>query len=114
MMRASDYRCVFFDRPAEELHHPSGRGTDGQYLDPAFVAPLVCRQHVVEHAAWKVAGVRDGAELSPNFLRLKRSGLLLVRLGEHHGNGLVTLPAWFVLEFGLMLHRIAADLGKAG
>jgi hypothetical protein len=109
-MRASDYGCVFFGRTADELHHPTGRDADGLYLDPRFVVPLARRQHVVEHVAWSVAGVREGEDLKPNFLRLTRSGLLLVRLADHHGNGLVTLPALFVRELGLMHHRIADEL----
>jgi hypothetical protein len=49
-------------------------------------------------------------DLNPNFLRLARSGLHLVRLGEHHGESVVILPASFVRELGLMLNSIAADL----
>jgi hypothetical protein len=105
---------VFLGRLADELHHITGRDADGIYLDPAFVVPLERRQHVVEHTGWHVVDVDEGADHGPNFLRLTRTGLHLVRLGEHHGEDTVILPAPYVRELGLMLHRIAADVGRVG
>jgi hypothetical protein len=113
-MRSTDHRrCVFLGRLADELHHVTGRDASGAYLDPALVVPLARRQHVVDHTGWRVAGVGEGVDLGPDFLRLARSGLHLVRLGEHHGESVVILPAPFVRELGLMLQRVAANLGKA-
>ena len=112
-MHAGDLHCVFVGRVADEIHHVTGRGADGLYLDNPFVVPLVRRQHVVEHTSWRVVGIDEGAGLSPNILRLRRTGLHLVRLSEHHGDGVVMLPATFVRELGLMLHRVAADLRRA-
>jgi hypothetical protein len=112
-MRADSYRCVFHsERPADHLHHVTGRDADGDYLDPLLVVPLAHRQHVVEHQAWNVAGIGDGAAGS-NVLRLRRVGHLLVRMGEHHGIGFVVLPASFVRQMGLMLHRVADDHGPS-
>lgn len=107
-MRADDQQCVFLGRPADHLHHGTGRDADGDYLDPLLVVPLVARQHVVEHQGWNVAGIGDGVAGS-NFLRLRRIGYLLVRMGEHHGIGYVVLPASFVRQMGLMLHRVADE-----
>jgi hypothetical protein len=114
MRRATDYRCVFLGRLADEMHHVTGRDADGVYLDPALVVPLVRRQHVVEHTGWRVVEVDEGADRCPNFLRLTRTGLHLVRLGQHHGEGAVLLPAPFIRELGMMLQRVATDVGRAG
>jgi hypothetical protein len=108
----ADHRDVFTGGVADETHHVSARGPDGIYLDPPLVIFLVRYQHVIEHVVQRAAGVGEGADLPPDFLRLTRSGLFLVRLGEHHGDGIVTLPATFVRETGLMLHRVAANIGR--
>jgi hypothetical protein len=110
MKSARDYLCVFTGRPADELHHASGKDALGVYLDECLLFPVVLRQHVVEHQGWPVAGVAEGLDADPNMLRLRRVGLLLVRLGEHHKSGLVRLPAESVSELGLMLHRVTDDL----
>jgi hypothetical protein len=34
-------------------------------------------------------------------------------MGEHHGIGFVVLPASFVRELGLMLHRVADGEGPS-
>ncbi len=74
MMRTSDFRCVFLGRPADHLHHLTGRDPDGHYLDPPLWTPLVRRIHVVEHQGWRAAGIADGAVGDPNVLRLRRVG----------------------------------------
>jgi len=109
---ASDNRCVFTGRIADARHHVTGRGADGLYLDPALVVPLARRQHVVEHSGWRVVGIGEGVDVRTDVLRLRRAAFHLVRLGEHHGAGVAMMPATFLRELGLMLHRIAADLGK--
>jgi hypothetical protein len=43
-------------------------------------------------------------------LRLRRDAHLCVRLGEHHADGLVTLPAESVRQLGVSLHDIANQL----
>ncbi len=110
MRRAADYRCVFLGRPADHFHHTSGTDVDGVYLDPDLYLPVVRRLHVSGHQVWNLAGCGDGTDAAPNVLRLRRSGLDLVRLGEFHTGGDVELPALFVVELGRMLQRVAADL----
>ena len=110
MRPASDLRCVFLGRPAEHFHHLTGRGVDGDYLDPALVVPLSLDQHIVEHQAWAVVGIADGEDLDPFILRLRRAGQLLVRLGDHHGDGTATIPTLTVVALGDMLHEVADAL----
>jgi hypothetical protein len=107
---ATDHRCVFIGRAADEWHHGSGKGADGLYLDPAFVVPLTRRQHVVEHVGWRELGIGEGVNLSPGILRLRRTAFLLVRLGEHHGTGVVTLPAPSVRALGRLINEVANEL----
>jgi hypothetical protein len=108
-MRARDWPCPFSGRRADNGHHLSGRDADGRYLDPLLLLPLIRRQHHLEHQCWGWS-FADGVVVDPNFLRLRRTGHLLVRLGEHHHGGVVVLPAETVRELGLMLHRVANDL----
>jgi hypothetical protein len=113
-MKGPALRDVFTSRAAEELHHSTGRDADGRYLDPALVVPLTRRQHVVEHVGWRALGIGEGAGLDPDVLRLRRAAFHLVRLADHHGAGVVALPASFVRELGLMLGQVAsrADTGR--
>ncbi len=113
MRWAAEYLCVFLRRPAEQLHHSSGRDADGRYLDPHLVVPLALVQHSCEHAGWNLAGFGDGTCADPSVLRLRRNGHLLIRCADHHRGGFVTVPAFFLEELGLMLHRIADDLESA-
>jgi hypothetical protein len=109
-MRASDWLCPFVRRPADALHHVSGRAPDGSYFDPALVVPLAHRPHLLEHVAWRVAGIEDSTKAPGIVLRLRRTGHFWVRLGQHHEDGLVELPAPTVCEHGFFLHRIADEL----
>ena len=102
--------CIFTGRPADHFHHATGRGLDGRYLNADLVVPLVRRMHVVEHAALRRSGLDEATQLSPTVLRLRRAGHLLVRLGEHHGEGSVTLPAPSVRALGEMLNEVADEL----
>jgi len=105
--------CVFTGRAADHLHHATGRGPDGRYLDADLVVPLARRMHVVEHAALRRSGLDEVTRVSPTVLRLRRAGHLLVRLGEHHGEGSVTLPAPSVRALGRMLGEVADDIEGA-
>jgi hypothetical protein len=91
-------------------HHPTGRDANGDYLDPGLTVGLSRRQHVVEHQGWRVAGFGEGSKAADNVLRLRRLGHLLVRMGEHHGIGVVVLPASLVRTIGRVMQRIANDL----
>ncbi len=113
MKRAVDYRCPFCGQVADHLHHMTGRDAFGSYLDPGLRVPLTRRCHVVEHQTWRIGGMDDGVGGSPNSLRLLRSGLLLVRLGEHHEDGSVWLPASTVRELGRMQVDISRQLVDA-
>jgi hypothetical protein len=106
--RARDYSCVFTRRVAEHLHHVTGRRADGAYLDVDLVLPLVVVQHNREHQSWgpKFKDMVDG---DPDVLRLMRLASLSIRLGEHHADGYVTLPAFFFVQLGQTLHAIARD-----
>lgn len=114
MRAASDFCCVFTGRSADHLHHMTGRGGDGGYLDPELVVPLSRAQHVSDHVCWRVSGIGEGADIPASVLRLRRSGHLLVRLAQHHAPGLVSFPAETLLNLGLMLHELAADWERDG
>jgi hypothetical protein len=107
-MRAKDWRCLFTGRRAEELHHVTGRGPDGEYLDPDLLVPLTVRQHAVEHQTWTTYLIGEDACRSLPILRLLRAGLLLIRLSETAADEIV-LPAWFVLELGRFIQRMARE-----
>jgi hypothetical protein len=111
-MRAPDYRCVFLGQRADEFHHVSGRAVDGTYFDSDLVVPLCRRMHVVEHQVWRLAGIGEGVAMAVDALRLRRMGCLLVRLGDHAGDGVVTLPSVSVRELGNALSRIAAEMDR--
>ncbi|MBF6556973.1 MAG: hypothetical protein IVW52_12545 [Acidimicrobiales bacterium] len=63
----------------------------------------------MEHQGWNVAHIGDGSKADHAALRLRRTGHLLVRLGQRHGTSVVTVPAIFILGLGLMLQDIADD-----
>jgi hypothetical protein len=109
--RACDYACVFTGRVAEHLHHVTGGGADGAYLDVDLVLPLGVVLHNREHQSWgpRFKEMVDGDR---NVLSLRRSGSLHVHVGEHHQDGYVAFPAFYVVQHGLMLHRIADDLER--
>lgn len=108
-MRARDWRCPFTGRPADHLHHPTGRDADGNYFDPSFVVPLVRAQHVAEHQVWERSGVGEREREDSTWLRLRRVALLLVRLADFHQNGTVTLPAASLGQLGTLLLDIATE-----
>jgi hypothetical protein len=110
-MHASNYYCAFTNRPAEQLHHATGRDSGGNYFDPMLALPLVVVQHNREHQSWGPS-FKDLAEGDPSILRLRRLASLSIRLGEHHRDGYVQLPAFFVVQLGQTLHCIANDLER--
>ncbi len=108
MRPAREYRCIFTGRRAENCHHPTCRDAAGNYLDALFVVPVVRRQHDREHQSMTWAGLDRIADR--NVARLRRTGHLLVRLGEHHGDRDVVIAAESLLQLGLMLHRVADEM----
>jgi hypothetical protein len=112
--RAADFLCPYSSRPADEWHHLTGRDAGRTYLDAGSVVPIARRPHVLVHQSWRVLGIDDGSECSPHLLRLQRSGSLFCLLGEQHRDRAVELPGFTVHQHGLMLLRIARDLGALG
>jgi hypothetical protein len=110
MRRARDWCCPFDEDPAEHLHHWTGRDSAGRYLDPDLVGPLTAKNHRAEHQVWSALGIADGTGHNPDYLRLRRSGVQLVRLGEHHEGGVVQVPADTLKHFGRMLCGISDRL----
>lgn len=93
----------FTGEPAQEWHHCTGRGPDGEYLDPELVVPLTERQHGLEHQMWRATGI-DRASGSTRVIRTQRLACLLLRLG--HEKGTVTVPTSFLLGIGNLLLEI--------
>lgn len=110
MKPAREWKCPFTGEPADELHHPTGRDADDEYLDSELLIPLVLDQHVIEHQVWQRTAVGEKVRGNPTWLRLRRVGQFLVRLGEFHGEGTVTLPSPFVRQLGFLLLRVAAEI----
>jgi hypothetical protein len=106
-VKASDWRCPFSGGQANQGHHLSGRDNAGVYLDPPLVLPLSRREHNLEHQCWGRTSFAESSTAHSNYLRLRRTGHVLVRLGNHHGDGVLWLPAETVRQLGLMLHRVA-------
>lgn len=107
----SDWLCPFDDYPAEVWHHWTGSGPDGRYFDPDLKGPLSLPQHRAEHHLWRFVGIADGACQNPTCLRLRRAGTHLVRLGEQHPGDVICLRAETVRQAGLMVGRVANELG---
>ena len=108
MRRAADYWCVFLGRTAEHLHHPSGRDANGKYIYPGLVMPLVRSQHGVLHKLWNAEGIGEDADRHPLALAHYRIASDLVILGQYHQDGLVRVPAFVLVELGLV-HRNVAE-----
>jgi hypothetical protein len=108
-MRVTDWRSPFSGRRAEHGHHMSATDAAGSYLDPRLIMPITRVEHVRTHQSWPDA-YREGADGEPLLLRLRRIANELVRLGEHHADGVVTLPAVTVLELGRTLFDIAMQV----
>lgn len=109
MTRAGERRCPFSGKPADELHHVTGR-VRGRYADPDLVIPLTRSEHALEHTCWRAAGIGEGAHVEPVVVRLRRIGHLLVRLAEHHVGGVIELPDFTVRELGLLLLRVSDEI----
>lgn len=110
MRRAQDQRCPFTGEQADELHHLTGKDHSGAYLDPLLVVPLTRDQHVIEHQGWYRTGIGEHETGDLTDLRLRRAGQLLIRLGQHHGERSVTLPAGFLRALGRFLLEVASQL----
>ena len=111
MNRASDFMDPFNAQEAQELHHVTGRDSEGNYFDPQFVVALTVRQHNREHQSWAPA-YRDTVPGDPDTLRLRRLANFLIRLGQQCAGDVVELRADFVVGIGLLLHRIAKEKEK--
>lgn len=114
MRRAADFLCVFLGRRADHLHHPSGRDRHGNYLDPDLVIPLVREQHDLEHVALNLTLFGDDSDLPDDVLRLRRNAHFLLRLVDHHGTETIAVPARYLGELALMLHRVARNREERG
>lgn len=104
---------MFTDLRPVQMHHVTGRFANGAYLDTDLKIPLSHRQHVLEHQGWRAIGIGDVEPGNPFVLRLRRTGHLLIRLGDHHGCGVIALPAPTARQLGLMFHRIADKWGSS-
>lgn len=109
MKRARDWRDPFNGRPADELHHITGR-IEGRYPDPDFVVPLTRAEHALEHSLWRAAGIGEESDLPSAVLRLRRASHFFVRLGRRHAGREIVLPDFVVVHHGLSLARISDEI----
>jgi len=75
-----------------ERHHPTGRGSEGQYLDPDLRFPFCRDHHELTHDDWRTLGIHDpesGQEPGRQLtfierveLRLRRAAATTARLAE--------------------------------
>ena len=110
MTAAEEWMCPFENDGAQQLHHQTGKDHRGVYFDRDLVVPLCIDHHVSEHQIWDRTGVGEQIVADQFWLRLRRAGQFLVRLGEYHGAGVVVLPAPYVRELGLLLIRLADEI----
>ena len=118
-MDPREWLCPFEDRPAEHLHHWTGGDDQNRYLDMGLVGPLSALQNGLENQVWNWVGLGkiEGRDL--NWIRLKRSGVHVVRMAEEHlgdrRGDEVTLPAKTVEKWGHMVGRVRVAWGlRAG
>ena len=72
--------CAYCGRPATERDHPSGKGTDGRYLDPSLWLPCCRRCNMLGVDLWRAVGLVEIDGRSPHAVRMGRLGLALARL----------------------------------
>lgn len=71
--------CLICGREGRwQLHHPTGRGADGEYLDPGFTVPLCHDHHTLVHDNLKTLGLEGDRPIALGrvALRLTRSAVL--------------------------------------
>lgn len=90
--------CIHCGAPAEDRHHPTGRGPDGGYLDPWFKIPHCHNDHELVHDDLRSAKL-ENATPGDSFLEHLESGLR--RLGVFLGR----LPG--VAALGVLLAMLA-------
>jgi hypothetical protein len=106
MTTAHGFFDPFNGHPADEMHHITGRSSEGRYFDPDLVVPLTRLQHTREHQSWH-SSFADGVEGDARTLRLQRIANLLGRLAEFHADAEVRLPSFTVAAISAALHDLA-------
>jgi hypothetical protein len=113
--------CVDCGAPAEDGHHPTGRGADLSYLDPWFKVGHCHDDHELVHDDLRSAGLEvapaGNSFLAELELGLRRVGLFLGRLPGVAvlGDLLVMLARWCASKAdGLRLVITALDAGAPG
>jgi hypothetical protein len=81
-MSAPGSLCLFCSDEARERHHPTGRGSDGRYLDADFTVPFCVTHHHVEHVGWRAMDIAETATFGPTIARLCRLAWFVGRLAD--------------------------------
>ena len=86
--------CLVCGDPACQGNHPTGRGSDGRYLDPDLRLPYCHDHHELFHDDWRTLGIDDckrarEPERTLSFierveLRLRRLAATVGRVAEAH------------------------------
>lgn len=86
--------CPLCGKPRHHGHHLTGRGHDGEQLDPEFIAPLCRQDHLLIHNDLRQQGIDNPvvANTAPERVerRLRRVALFLARVAEVLGLRWVT------------------------
>ncbi len=86
--------CLVCGDPACRGHHGTGRGPDGQYLDPDLRLPYCHDHHELSHDDWRTLEIDDSEQseepeqrlcfIERVELRLRRLAATAARLAEAH------------------------------
>jgi hypothetical protein len=84
--------CLWCGSSDCRVHHPTGRGPDGRYLDRDLRFPCCHDHHELSHDDWRALGIHDlGRNQAPERklarverveLRLRRLAVTVARLAE--------------------------------
>lgn len=109
-----DTICAICGGAHERGHHLTGRGADGDYLDPDLVAPLCHSDHELVHEDLRQAGVDKPVGAVSIFeqvaYRLERVGVFVGRVAEVAPFAWLTSLAAAVHTWSAQLYSAAAAL----
>src|SRR5437016_6562248 len=101
--------CVFCGAPSVAGHHPTGRDSDGRYLDPDFKVPACHDDHYLTHDDWYAFGLDNSAGLRTSIeimeMAMRRLGVLCARLTPQ-GEVFAGLARWFARNADLLRELI--------
>jgi hypothetical protein len=104
--------CAFCGSAACDLHHPTGKDADNEYLDPDLRIPVCHNDHELIHDDWHTLGLHDAlpglSRLELIELGLRRLAIATSRFAEAHPDW--SWAAGIAVAFGRWADELAAEL----